>query len=406
MSTSAYGGGGHVARERVDTVVVGLGGLGAATIWQLARRGVDVVGLEKFELGHLRGASHDTSRILRRSYHTAAYVRLAGEAYHDWAELSRACGEQLVTTVGGVDLFPPDAAIPMVDYVESLTAVGVPFELLESDKASARWPALRVPEGAVALQQADTSIVPAGRATATMTRLASDAGARVHDRSPVTLLSPQDDGTVTVHTGGPTPRAFRARRVVLTADAWTNDLLAHLGTALPLTVTREQATYYRPRNPEAFGPDRLPVWIWMDDPSFYGFPTYAEGGNKALVKAAQDCGGAVTTGDGRSFEPDAHALQRLSGFVWNLVPGIGTEHHSITCLYTLTPDRDFVVGEVPSCPSVVVGLGAGHAFKFAPTFGRLLADLVIEGGTSSDIAAFAPDRPALVDGDHPVSWLV
>ena len=112
-------------------------------------------------------------------------------------------------------------------------------------------------------------------------------------------------------SGGGPPAVLRRGRVVLTADAWTNDLLAHLGTSLPLTVTREQVTYFAPAAPERFGADRLPVWIWMDDPSFYGFPTYAEGGNGAFVKAAQDCGGAVTSGDGRSFDTDPAALDLL-----------------------------------------------------------------------------------------------
>ena len=392
--------------EPVDVVVVGLGGLGSATAWQLARRGVSVVGLEKFELGHLRGASHDTSRILRRSYHTPAYVRLAGEAYDDWADLERVSGERLVTVTGGVDLFPPGAAIPADDYAASMVAGGVPFEQLDAAGVARRWPALRVPEGSVALQQDDTAIVPAGRSTATMARLARAEGARLLDLSPVTALLPEDDGTVTVVAGGAAGRAFRARRVVLTADAWTNDLLGHLGTSLPLTVTREQVTYFAPAAPTAFGPDRLPVWIWMDDPSFYGFPTYAEGGNGALVKAGQDCGGAVTTGDTRSFDADAAALEVLSAFTSRLLPGLGEPVRTVTCLYTLTPDRDFVAGPLPAYPSVLVGLGAGHGFKFAPTFGRVLADLVVDGETSSDIAAFATDRPALVESGHPVSWLV
>ncbi len=389
-----------------DVVVVGLGGLGSATAWQLARRGVSVVGLEKFELGHLRGASHDTSRILRRSYHTPAYVRLAGEAYHDWADLERVSGERLVTVTGGVDLFPPGAAIPANDYAASMAAGGVPFEQLDAASVHLRWPALRVPDGTVALQQNDTAIVPAGRSTATMIRLAQESGAQLHDRSPVTSLVPEDDGTVTVVAGGAAGRSFRARRVVLTADAWTNELLAHLGTSLPLTVTREQVTYFAPADPTAFGPDRLPVWIWMDDPSFYGFPTYAEGGNGALVKAGQDCGGAVTTGDERSFDPDLDALGLLSSFAERLRPGHGAPARTVTCLYTLTPDRDFVAGPLPAYPSVLVGLGAGHGFKFAPTFGRVLADLALDGATSSDIAAFAVDRPALAGAGHPVSWLV
>jgi sarcosine oxidase len=361
------------------------------------------VGLEQFALGHHRGASHDTSRILRRSYHTPAYVRLAIEAYDDWAALERASGEALVAVTGGLDLFPPGAAIPADDYVASMRACGVPFAVLTAGEVMGRWPALRLPPGTTALHQADTGMVPAGRTTAVLQRLARAAGARLHDGVRVTGLDDRGEAGVVVRTDHET---YRARRVVLTTDAWTNDLLAPLGARLPLTVTREQVTYYAPDHPARFGADRLPVWIWMDDPSFYGFPTYGEGGNGHLVKAAQDCGGAVTTADGRSFDPDGDALALLSGFVGGLLPGLGPDARTVTCLYTLTPDRDFVVGALPGHPAVLVGLGAGHAFKFAPTLGRVLADLAVDSGTSSDIAAFAPDRPALVEAGHPVSWLV
>jgi sarcosine oxidase len=392
-----------VTARVADVVVVGLGALGSATAWQLARRGVDVVGLEQFELGHARGASHDTSRILRRSYHTPSYVRLAGEAYDDWADLSDASGVELVTVTGGLDLFPAGAAISALDYVGSMRAAGVPFEELDADQVRVRWPALSPPDGTTALFQPDTAIVPAARSTATMQRLARAEGATLVGSSPVTGLAVQADGSVVVTSAS---TAYAARRVVLTADAWTNHLLAHLGTSLPLTVTREQVTYFAPREPSRFAADRLPVWIWMDDPSFYGFPRYDEGDTGAWVKAAQDCGGAATTAHGRSFDVDQEALRRLTGFVQPLLPGVGEPVRTVTCLYTLTPDRDFVVGPLPEHPAVVVGLGAGHGFKFAPTLGRVLADLATTGSTSSDLSAFAPDRPALVDADHPVSWLV
>ena len=116
--------------ERVEYVVVGLGALGSAAAYELAARGADVVGLERFELGHHRGASHDSSRILRHSYHTPGYVRLTFDAYDDWARLETESGEHLVTTVGGLDLFPPGCAIPPEDYVSSMTLSGVDFETL------------------------------------------------------------------------------------------------------------------------------------------------------------------------------------------------------------------------------------------------------------------------------------
>jgi sarcosine oxidase len=388
-------------------VVIGAGGLGSATAWHLARRGVDVVLLEQFAFGHKNGASHDTSRILRRSYHTPAYVELAGEAYDDWALLEQESGERLVTTTGGLDLFPPGAAIPAIDYTSSLAACGVPFEELDGADVTARWPALSLPEGATAIYQKDTSIVPAGRTTATLQRLARQCGARMHDESSaIGLTDLGDEVEVVIDSRGGAIQRLRARRVVLTADAWTNDLLAHLDTALPLTVLREQVTYFAPKSPTKFGADRLPVWIWMDDPSFYGFPTYDEGGHGALVKAAQDCGGAPTTAAGRSFDIDRAALSLLSGFISNLLPDVGPPAHSVTCLYTLTPDRDFVIDAVPGHPTVYVGLGAAHAFKFAPTFGRILADLATTGTTSSHIADFAMDRRALVDPSYAPAWLV
>src|SRR4029453_8486823 len=131
--------------ERFDVIVVGLGALGSGTCWQLARRGVRVLGVEQFELGHERGPSHDPSRILRRSYHTAGYVTLAGEAYDDWAALSADAADELVTVVGGLDLFPPDAAIPIGGYASSMTAAGVAYSVLDAAEVASRWPRGRPP---------------------------------------------------------------------------------------------------------------------------------------------------------------------------------------------------------------------------------------------------------------------
>jgi sarcosine oxidase len=189
----------------------------------------------------------------------------------------------------------------------------------------------------------------------------------------------------------------------VTADAWTNDVVSGLGVRLPLTVTQEQVSYFAPDVAADFAPGRFPVWIWMDDPSFYGFPTFGE----STVKAGQDVGGRTTTGDDRDFVPDPANTAQLRAFMIATFPGSATETlRTVTCLYTLTPDRDFVMSALPSHPEVVMGLGAGHGFKFTPTFGRVLADLATEGRTASDIDAFGLDRPALTDADHPVSWLV
>jgi sarcosine oxidase len=387
--------------ESYDVVVIGLGALGSSAAMHLARRGKRVLGLERFELGHRRGASHDSSRILRHSYHTPAFVRLTQEAYADWAALERWSGEQLVTVTGGLDLFPPDPAIPMVDYTSSLTDVGIPFELLDVPEIGRRWPQFSLPSGTVGLYQERGAIVPAARTTALMQKLAVAAGAELRGSTQVLALS-DSGGQLQVELEG---ARLTADRAVVCADAWTNEVLAGIDVRLPLETTLEQATYFAPSRPGSFAPHHLPLWIWMDDPSFYGFPCYGE----PTVKAAQDCGGPVIdTSDplSRTTDPDPEMLERMASFMRRLLPESGDPVRSIRCQYTLTPDRDFVLATVPGHEAVSVGLGAAHAFKFAPTFGRILADLATSGTSISDISAFRLDRAALTDPAYQTHWLV
>jgi sarcosine oxidase len=382
-----------------DAVVVGLGALGSAAAWALARAGVSVLGLEQFELGHARGASHDHARIIRRSYHTSGYVRLAGLAYRAWAQLEAAAGERLLLRTGGLDLFPAGAAIPPGPYRASLEACGVPYQWLDAAEVMRRWPAFRLDADVHGLWQADGGIVPAARGTELMRRLAARHGATLLANTPVTAVRDRG-GSVEVTTPECT---FRAGRLLLCADAWTGDLLGQLDAELPLVVTQEQFSYFRPADPDAFAVGRFPVWIWMDDPSFYGFPTWPDG----ALKAAQDVGGHPVTATTRGFAPDPAASERLAGFLRAHLPAAtGAHDHTATCLYTLTPDRDLVLGPLPGHDRVLLALGAAHGFKFAPLLGRVLADLALHGDTEVDIAPFAPDRPALTTPGARASYLV
>ncbi len=379
-------------------VVAGLGALGSATAMELARRGHRVIGLERFELGHSRGASHDTSRILRHSYHTPAYVRLTQEAYADWARLERDSGESLVSVVGGLDLFPTHAAINPIDYISSLDEVGIAYDVLDGAAVNERWPQFHLADDVLALHQKDAAIVPAGRGTRVMQDEARRHGADLRELSPVTGVREVSGGLEVETPNGTVP----CDGLVVCADAWVNDVLAPLGHHIPLEVTLEQVTYFAPPEPADFAQGRLPLWIWMDDPSFYGFPTYGA----TTVKAAQDCGGPVVDPDRRTTEPDPAMQSLLADHLRRILPGSGEPVHSLRCQYTLTPDRDFVISPVPGHESVVVGMGAAHGFKFAPTFGRLLADLVVEGTTGTDLTPFRMDRPALTDPAYQAHWLV
>ncbi len=333
-----------------DAIVVGLGGIGSGAAYWLSRRlGDRVLGLEQFELGHVNGASQDHSRIIRLSYHRPEYVRLARRAYATWAELEAEAGVQVVTRTGGLDVAPRDAAIPLSDYIASMTVEGVPFEHLDGAEIVRRWPQWRLGDEHHGLFQPDAGLADPNRANAAHQRLARGHGATLIDRTPVTGLRDAGGGELEVVTVDGT--AFRAGHVVLAADAWTNGLLASFGRRLPLTITQEQVTYYACPHPEDFAPDRFPVWIWMDEPCFYGFPTYGEAG----PKAAQDVGGRDTTPADRTFEIDRDAHARVDAFLAAHLPGaVGPDIATKTCLYTLTPDRDFVLDRVPEAPGVLV----------------------------------------------------
>jgi sarcosine oxidase len=371
-----------------DAIVVGLGALGSAAARALATAGARVLGLEQFRLGHHRGASHDHARIIRRSYHTPTYVHLTGLAYQAWADLEREAGERLVVRTGGLDLFPPGAAIPAVGYRDSLDTCAVPYRWLDAAEIRRRWPVFHLEPGTGGLWQADAGMVPAARGTELLQRLAVHHGATLADQTPVTGVRDLGDA-VEVRAGD---RTWRAARLLLCADAWTNELLAPLGASLPLVVTQEQFSYLVPADPGAFAVGRFPVWIWMDDPSFYGFPVWPG----PALKAAQDVGGREVTARSHRPDPDPAASERLTGFLRARLPAaLGAHASTTTCLYTLPPDRDLVLGPLPGHDRVLVALGAAHGFKFAPLLGSLLADLALHGGTEVDLDPFDPGRAAL-----------
>ena len=370
-------------------IVLGLGGIGSAAAYWLSRRvGGEMLGLEQFELGHLRGGSHDHSRIIRLSYHTPEYVRLAQQAYRAWAELEAEASESLIIKMGGLDLGPQEGAIDLADYARSLTACDVPFEALDATEIMRRWPQFRLTDDIHGLYQAEGGIVPAAKCTATHQRLACEYGATLLEKAPITAIEARP-GEFIVDTWNQT---FRCRQLIIAAGAWSNDHLAHFGLHLPLTITQEQVTYYRSPHLTDFSPEHFPVWIWMDEPCFYGLPVYGE----AAVKVTQDVGGESVTTNSRTFEPNPAILRRVEAFLQQYLPtALGPTLYSKTCLYTMPPDRDFVIDALPGHDNCFVAIGAGHAFKFASLIGKILSDLTIDSVTDSNLAPFRLDRPIL-----------
>jgi sarcosine oxidase len=387
-------------RTNFQYIVLGLGGWGsAAAYWLSHRAGADVLGLEQFELGHVRGESQDHSRIIRLSYHTPEYVELAKHAYLAWAELEQEAGEPLVLKTGGLDFAPRESAIPLTNYSGSMDAAGVSYEHLDAAEIRRRWPVLEVGDDIHGLFQPDSGIAMAAKGNAAHLRLARAHGATLVDHAPVERIRPRD-GEIEVTAGGVT---YHCRRLVIAAGAWTNGALTHVGMRLPLRVTKEQVTYLATPYADQFAPGRFPIWIWMDDPCFYGFPVFGEAG----PKVGQDAGGLETDPVTRTFEPDQAALKRTTDFLARVIPkALGPILYTKTCLYTLTPDRDFVIDRLPAYPDVVVGVGGGHGFKFASLVGRILSELAVDGRTERNIEPFRIDRAILQLSNPPVNYMV
>ncbi len=374
-------------------MVIGIGGIGsAATYWLSQRVGGDqVLGLERFELDHVRGASRDRGRIIRYFYHRPEYVRMAPNGFAAWADVERESGVRLVHMTGGVTLHPAGTVVPADDYLTALAECDVPVEAIDGAEVRRRWPQLHVPDDCVGVVQDDTGVVRADLANDTHVALARARGAVVRDHTRVHEVVPvrggyevrTDDGTIA------------CERVVIAADAWTNDLLAPLGHRINLTVTREQVTYYE-TGPE-FAEGTFPVWAWLDAESFYGMPSYGD----VAAKAAMDSGGPRVDPDTRTFEHDEAYQARLDEFLARVVPGLvaGRRLSSKTCLYAMPPDRDFVIDRLPDHPGIVVCQGAAHAFKFASLIGRIAADLALDRDPEVDVALFTIRRPVLTDPD-------
>jgi monomeric sarcosine oxidase len=387
-------------KREYEYIVLGLGGFGSAAAYWLARRaGPEVLGLEQFELGHGRGESQDHSRIIRLSYHTPGYVELAKHAFRAWAEVERDSGEQLILRTGGLDFAPQVSAIPLSTYSDSMDAAGVAYETLDAPEIMRRWPPFRLTDDIHGLYQAESGIAMAAKGNAAHQRMARAHGAALRDRVAVDAIRP-GQGEIEVEAGG---AGYRCRRLIVAAGSWSNRALAPFGVQLPLTVTQEQVTYFASPAAADFQPDRFPIWIWMDDPCFYGFPVFGEAG----PKAGQDAGGKEVTADGRTFDVDQPALERVQAFLAQYLPtALGPIIYTKTCLYTLTPDRDFVIDSVPDHPEAIVAIGGGHGFKFASLVGQILSELAADGCTRHDLAPFRIDRPVLRMENPPRNYMV
>ncbi len=377
--------------ERYDVAVVGLGAMGSATAWHLARRGQRVIGFDRFHPPHMFGSTHGDSRGIREAYYEdPSYVPFVRRAFDLWDELSETIGKPLFRRTGALTLGVGDCSM-VQGVLASAREHDIAVDLLDASELKRRYPAVLATDDLVGVLEHRGGMIDIETAINGQLDQAAKHGADLHFDEPVERWLPQDMGDVespiVINTAN---GRYEADRMVVTAGAWNAGLLGKLN--LPLTVTRQVMFWFEPkRNPEQFAAGALPFWMWERGPQdfAYGFPDVGKGfklGHHQPLDEVEPSGynRELTEGD------EANMREWLE----RTFPDVGGELlRAETCLYTHTPDAHFLIDIHPKRPNIVLASPcSGHGFKFAPAIGEALADLSMYRKTEHDLRLFRVDR--------------
>jgi len=369
-----------------DAIVLGVGGVGSAALYHLARRGARVLGIERFEPGHDRGSSHGQSRLIRQAYYEhPSYVPLVQRAFELWRELESQSGQDLYHQVGLLQVGPRDGEVLSGVRASSRTH-GLPIDELSRAEAQQRFPAFRIPESCEAIFEQRAGYLHVEQAVQAHACLAVANGATLRTGEAIRQWRVAGNG-VEIETDKGT---YRAERLIVAAGAWAGVLLADLG--IPLEVRRKPLYWFRTRS-DAYRPEQGCPGFLFDLPQgcFYGVPQIDGVG----VKVAEHTGGPVVA-DPLAVDRtlDAADLQRVADFVSAHLAEATTEcvQHTV-CMYTMTPDAHFVVDRHPRYPQVSFAAGlSGHGFKFTCVLGEALSQLALDGTTPLPIEFLSAQR--------------
>ena len=369
-----------------DVAIIGLGAMGSAAAYHLARRGKRVLGLDRFRPPHVLGSSHGRTRIIREAYFEhPLYVPLVQRAYECWAELERESKRGLLRVTGGLMIGPAQGVL-VPGARRSALEHGIAFEELSAGEIHRRFPAFRPDEAVSGVLEPRAGVLFPEACLEACLELAVGYGADLRLEQPAERWEVDGDEVVVTTAKG----VRRAGRLILAAGPWTNGALARI--ALPLSIERQVAFWFQPAaHPEHFRPDRCPIYMWEWTPGrfFYGFPDLGDG-----IKAARHHEGETTDPEAVRREVAPDEVEAMRGFLETHVPDAnGPLVETATCLYTNTPDDHFVLDFHPEHPQVVIASPcSGHGFKFASVIGEILADLVTVGKSQFDLSPFRIQR--------------
>lgn len=372
--------------RRYDVIVAGLGAMGSSTLYQLARRGQRVLGLDRYEPPHGMGSTHGRSRIIRTAYwNDPSYVPLVGRAHEAWRELEEVSGERLYFPTGQLYLGAADSWL-VSGARDSLRLNEIPYEEISGSALAKRAPALRAPAGTVAIWEPHAGVLLPELAVTTFLRLAAKAGAEIHTEEPLVRWDVDGEGVSVTTPNG----TYRADRLVLALGAWTSKIVPDLGVSLK--AERQVQHWFRPQPGTAgMGPERVGTFMWEWEPGhiWYAVPDMGDG-----FKAGIHHDGDVSDPDLVERRVSARDIERVSERIREMVPDANpVPVASTVCFYTNTPDSQFVIDTHPRSAAVLVASTcSGHGFKFASVMGELLADLSLTGRTAADLSLFTLAR--------------
>ena len=368
--------------QQYDAIVIGLGGMGSATLYQLAQRGKRALGIEQFGIAHELGSSHGLTRIIRLAYHEhPSYVPLMRRAYELWRDLEAKTEEQILHITGSIDAGPPDGS----NFKGSLLSCeehDLPHDVLTSAEITKRFPGYRLPSETMAVFQGEGGFLLPECCISLFVEQAQTLGATVHTNERTLEWHPTTNG-VSVRTER---GEYEAETLVISAGAWASKLLPALSAAA--IPERQVLAWFEILRAEHFTPDAFPVFnLVVDEGQFYGFPEFGIPGFKLGKYHHLEENVDPDTID---REPNAQDESVLRDFTEKYFPGAAGATSSMkVCMFTNTPDEHFIIDCLPDSPQVVVAAGfSGHGFKFSSVVGEILSDLAIDGTTSHDIGMF------------------
>ena len=374
--------------DRYDAIVIGLGGMGTASAFHLARRGRRVLGLEQHDLLHEQGSSHGLTRIIRLAYHEdPSYVPLLRRSYELWHELEDRAGEPLLITTGSLEGGPEDGET-FRGALHAAELHEIPHEVLDAAELRRRHPAYAGFDPATrVVWQPDGGFLLAERTMLAHVNQAIAAGADLRFREPVISWQPIGQDGVRVTTAR---RSYEADRLVITAGPWARRLVPQLeALAVP---ERQVLAWLQPTRPELFEPDRFPVFLVdVEEGSYYGFPVHDVPGFK--FGRYHHLREPIDPDDpDRAAHPEDERV--LRSFAERYFPdGAGATVMLKACIFTNSPDEHFIIDRLADTPQVSIAAGfSGHGYKFCSVVGEIMADLATHDGTRHEIGLFRLDR--------------